>query len=63
MPIAKAASYHGYDVTDYTTVQPEYGDQAALKAFVAAAHDRGILVIVDFVINHTSIDHPGSRTR
>jgi alpha-amylase len=58
MPIAKAASYHGYDVTDYTTVEPDYGDEAALKAFVAAAHDRDILVIVDFVINHTSIDHP-----
>ena len=58
MPVAKAASYHGYDVTDYTAVEPDYGDEAALKAFVAAAHERGILVIVDFVINHTSIDHP-----
>jgi glycosidase len=58
MPIAEAASYHGYDVTDYTKVEPDYGDQAALEAFVAAAHQRDILVIVDFVINHTSIDHP-----
>lgn len=58
MPIADAASYHGYDVTDYTKVEPDYGNEAALKAFVAAAHERGILVIVDFVINHTSIDHP-----
>ncbi len=58
MPVAKAASYHGYDVTDYTAVEPDYGDEAALKAFVAAAHERDILVIVDFVINHTSIDHP-----
>ena len=39
-------------------VEPDYGDEAALKAFVAAAHERGILVIVDFVINHTSSDHP-----
>jgi alpha-amylase len=58
MPVAKAASYHGYDVTDYTTVEPDYGDEAALKAFIAAAHERDILVIVDFVINHTSSDHP-----
>jgi alpha-amylase len=58
MPVAKAASYHGYDVTDYTAVEPDYGDKASLKAFVAAAHERGIEVIVDFVINHTSIDHP-----
>lgn len=58
MPIAEAASYHGYDVTDYTKVEPDYGDQAALQAFVAAAHERDILVIVDFVINHTSSEHP-----
>ncbi len=58
MPVAEAASYHGYDVTDYTTVEPDYGDPAALKAFIAAAHQRDILVIVDFVINHTSSDHP-----
>ena len=58
MPVAEAASYHGYDVTDYTKVEHDYGDEAALKAFVAGAHERGIRVIVDFVINHTSIDHP-----
>jgi glycosidase len=58
MPVAESGSYHGYDVTDYTTVEPDYGDEAALRAFVAAAHERGILVIVDFVINHTSSDHP-----
>jgi glycosidase len=58
MPVAKAASYHGYDVTDYTTVEPDYGDEAALKAFIAAVHERDILVIADFVPNHTSIDHP-----
>jgi alpha-amylase len=58
MPVAKAASYHGYDVTDYTTVEPDYGDADALSTFIAAAHRRGILVIVDFVPNHTSMDHP-----
>jgi alpha-amylase len=58
MPVAESPSYHGYDVTDYTAVEPDYGDEGALKAFVAAAHERGILVIVDFVINHTSSDHP-----
>jgi alpha-amylase len=58
MPIAASPSYHGYDVTDYEAVEPDYGDRAALKAFLDAAHARGIDVIVDFVINHTSSQHP-----
>ena len=58
MPVAAAASYHGYDVTDYTRIEPDYGNDAVMKAFVAAAHQRGIDVIVDFVINHTSSQHP-----
>lgn len=61
MPVAEATSYHGYDVTDYTAVERDYGDVAALRAFVEAAHARGILVIVDFVINHTSREHPWFR--
>jgi alpha-amylase len=58
MPIAEAASYHGYDVTDYEAVEQDYGTRADLDAFVAAAHERGIKVIVDLVLNHTSVDHP-----
>ena len=58
MPVAEAASYHGYDVVDYTAVERDYGDMSAMRAFVQAAHERGILVIVDFVINHTSSEHP-----
>jgi alpha-amylase len=61
MPVAEAVSYHGYDVTDYTAVEHDYGDAAALRAFVEAAHQRGIEVIVDFVINHTSSQHPWFR--
>jgi alpha-amylase len=58
MPVAEATSYHGYDVTDYTAVERDYGDAKALRTFVAAAHQRGIEVIADFVINHTSSEHP-----
>lgn len=58
MPVAEAASYHGYDVTDYTAVERDYGDLATMRAFVQAAHERGVIVIVDFVINHTSSEHP-----
>ncbi len=58
MPIAESPSYHGYDVTDYRRVEPDYGTRADLDAFLAAAHERGIKVIVDLVLNHTSNQHP-----
>ncbi|HYK96078.1 MAG TPA: alpha-amylase family glycosyl hydrolase [Candidatus Dormibacteraeota bacterium] len=58
MPVAESPSYHGYDVTDYTKIEPDYGDAAAFHALVDAAHKRGIKVIVDFEANHTSDQHP-----
>jgi alpha-amylase len=58
MPIQPSPSYHGYDVTDYFSVNPQYGDIALMKAFVAAAHRHGIRVIIDLVLNHSSSAHP-----
>lgn len=58
MPIFPAASYHGYDVTDYYTVNPEYGTLDDFKRLLEEAHRRGIRVTIDLVINHTSSDHP-----
>ncbi len=58
MPPAEAHSYHGYDVTDYYAVESDYGSNADMRRLVAEAHERGIAVIVDMVINHTSSNHP-----
>ncbi len=55
----------GYDVSDYTDVLPDFGTLGDFVEFVDAAHERGIRVIVDFVMNHTSDQHPwfqASRT-
>ncbi len=48
----------GYDIADYTGVNPSYGTMDDAKAFIAEAHRRGIRVITELVINHTSDQHP-----
>ena len=48
----------GYDISDYYAVLPDYGTIADFKQFLSAAHDKGIRVIADLVINHTSDQHP-----
>lgn len=58
MPIQPSPSYHGYDVTDYLGVNPDYGTIEDLKQLIDEAHKRGIKVIMDLVVNHTSIEHP-----
>ncbi len=58
MPIMASPSYHGYDITDYYRVNPEYGSNDDFKRLMSEAHRRGIYVIVDFVMNHTSDEHP-----
>ncbi len=66
MPVMESPSYHGYDVVDYRAIERDYGTADDFRDLVRAAHARGIAVIVDFPINHTSRDHPwflDSRTR
>jgi len=48
----------GYDIADYANVSPDYGTLEEFKAFVDAAHERGLRVIIELVINHTSDQHP-----
>ena len=48
----------GYDVADYTGIHTDFGTLDDFKAFLDAAHERGLRVIIDVVMNHCSIDHP-----
>ena len=48
----------GYDVADFLSVAPEFGTVDEFAAFVEAAHERRMRVIADFVMNHTSSEHP-----
>lgn len=48
----------GYDVSDYTGVAPEYGTRDDFKRFLDGAHARGMRVLLDLVLNHTSEQHP-----
>jgi maltose alpha-D-glucosyltransferase/alpha-amylase len=48
----------GYDIADYRTISPDYGEVAEFKEFIKGAHSRGIRVIIELVINHTSDQHP-----
>ena len=50
----ESAGYHGYWITDFTRVDPHFGTNQEFKAFVDAAHARGMKVYMDIVVNHTA---------
>jgi maltose alpha-D-glucosyltransferase/alpha-amylase len=48
----------GYDIADFYSIHPDYGTVDDFRTLIDAAHERGIRVIADLVMNHTSSDHP-----
>jgi len=56
-PLNQARSNHKYDPMDYLSIDPHFADEETFKAFVKAAHDRGIRIIVDMAFNHTGDWH------
>lgn len=61
MPIMPSRTYHKYDVMDYKDIDKEYGTLEDFKEFLKKTEERGIKVIIDLVINHTSSHHPWFR--
>jgi alpha-amylase len=57
-PIHPSPSYHGYDVSDYRAIHPDFGTLADFVTFLDAAHGRDLRVVLDLVVNHTSREHP-----
>jgi glycosidase len=53
-PGEESAGYHGYWITDFTTVDPHFGSESDLRAFVEAVHGRGMKLYLDIITNHTA---------
>jgi len=53
-PGQETAGYHGYWITDFTSVDPHFGNEADMRAFVETAHARGMKVYLDIITNHTA---------
>ena len=58
MPVFPSDTYHKYDVKDFVGIDPSYGTLEDMDALIAACHERGMTVILDLAVNHTSTAHP-----
>ncbi len=56
-PIFKSPSYHKYDVADYYTIDPDFGTMEDLQELIDLCHERGVKIIIDLPINHTSTNN------
>lgn len=58
MPIMPSPTYHKYDVTDYYSIDSQYGTMEDFEELIEKCNERGIKVIIDLVVNHSSTQHP-----
>ncbi|MCP4150633.1 MAG: alpha-amylase [bacterium] len=58
MPVFSSPSYHGYDILDYYNINKDYGTMKDFERLLEESHKRGIRIIIDLVLNHTSDKHP-----
>lgn len=58
MPVMPSPTYHKYDVTDYEAIDSDYGTKEDFKNLVEECHKRGIRLVIDLVMNHSSSQHP-----
>lgn len=58
MPVCPSPTYHKYDVSDYEAIDKDYGTMEDFESLVNACHKKGIKLITDLVLNHTSVEHP-----
>ena len=57
-PVFPSPTYHKYDVTDYKDIDKDFGTLEDMDALVKACHERGVRLILDFPVNHSSVEHP-----
>ncbi len=58
-PFFKSPQYdHGYDISDYKDIQPEYGDMRTVDSLISEVHKRDMKIVLDMVLNHSSDQHP-----
>lgn len=58
MPIFPSPTYHKYDATDYYSIDPDYGTMEDFDSLLSSCHQRGMEVLLDLALNHTSVEHP-----
>ncbi len=58
MPVMPSPTYHKYDVMDYQEIDKDYGTLEDMVTLLETAHNKGMVVIIDLVLNHTSTKHP-----